>query len=89
MGETARRIRILRELVASDHSPTFEELVARYGAHEIVDRRLERLIGAGQVACVDGRYVVVRRSIYLMAQLIGLAHWIVFGFRRSNRLEER
>jgi hypothetical protein len=83
MGETARRIRLLRELVAAGRPLAFEEIVERYGANEIVQRRLDRLVGAGQVRAMDGRYVIADRSVYRMALIMNIAHRILFG--RSRR----
>jgi len=85
MGETARRIRLLRELTAAGRPLTFQELVALYGPAEIAERRLSRLVGAGQVGLVDGRYVLADQSVHLMARLVNIAHWLVFGRRRELR----
>jgi len=84
MGETARRIRLLRELLSAGRPLTFDELVTRYGAHEIVERRLGRLLASGQVCLVDGRYIVANRSVHVMAWIIGISHWVIFGYRRLN-----
>jgi hypothetical protein len=84
MGETARRIRLLRDLMAAGRPLTFNEIVARYGAREIIERRLGRLVASGQVHRIDGRYVVANRSIYFMAWLVGMSHWMIFGYRRLN-----
>src|SRR5258708_3302630 len=89
MGETARRIRLLRDLIAANRPLTFEELAARYDAHEIVERRLARLLAAGQVAYVNERYILADRSIYVMARLVNLAHWIIFGHHRINPVRSK
>jgi hypothetical protein len=88
MGETARRIRLLRELVSAGRPLALAEITERYGANEIVERRLGRLLAAGQVREVAGRYIVADRSVYLMAQLVNLAHRLVFGRPRPNPLED-
>lgn len=57
MGETARRIRLLRELVDNPSGPLpLQELARRYSAEEIIQRRIQRMIGAGQVVRVGDRY---------------------------------
>ena len=84
MGETARRIRMLRELESAPEGLTFEEMVARYSAREILERRLKRLTEGGQISETEGRLVMTSRTILLSARLVGLAKWIVFGAR--NRL---
>jgi hypothetical protein len=81
MGETARRIRMLRELAAAPEGLTFEEMVQRYSAQEILERRLERLSAAGQISETDGRLVLTSRTILLSARLIALAKQIIFGGR--------
>jgi hypothetical protein len=81
MGETARRIRMLRELAAAPEGLTFEQMVQRYSAQEILERRLERLSAAGQISETDGRLVLTSRTILLSARLIALAKQIIFGGR--------
>ena len=81
MGETARRIRMLRELAAAPEGLSFEEMVARYSAQEILERRLERLTAAGQITESDGRLVLTSHSVLLSARLVGLAKQIIFGGR--------
>jgi hypothetical protein len=81
MGETARRIRMLRELAAAPEGLTVQEMVRRYSAREILERRLERLSAAGQISETDGRLVLTSRAVLLSAQLVGLVKLIVFGGR--------
>lgn len=49
MGETARRIRILTELRQAPQGLSRQELLKRYNAEEIIDKRLHRLCVTGQV----------------------------------------
>ena len=86
MGETARRIRMLRELAAAPEGLTFEDMVRRYSAREILERRLERLSAAGQIRETGGRLVLTSATVLLSARLVGLAKQIVFGGR--SELEE-
>ena len=81
MGETARRIRMLRELAGAPGGLSFDELVRRYSAREILERRLERLAAAGQIRETDGRLVLTSRTVLLSARLVGLAKQIIFGGR--------
>jgi hypothetical protein len=87
MGETARRIRLLRELVMAGRPLTLADIAARYGAGDIIGRRLARLLAAAQVREIDGRYILADRSVYRMAWAVNLAHRVVFGVRRRNLLE--
>lgn len=81
MGETARRIRMLRELAAAPAGLSFDEMVARYSAREILERRLERLRGAAQITEINGRLVLTSRAVLLSACLVGLAKQAIFGGR--------
>jgi hypothetical protein len=81
MGETARRIRMLRELAAAPQGLSFDDLVQRYSAREILERRLERLAAAGQIEETEGRLILRSRAVLLSARLMGLAKLVVFGGR--------
>lgn len=83
MGETARRIRMLRELAAAPEGLSVEDMVRRYSAREILERRLERLSAAGQIRESEGRLVLTSSAVLLSARLMGLAKQIVFGARRE------
>jgi len=56
LGETARRIRLLRELDEAPQGLSLEQLLQRYNAREIVDRRVERLLTNKQIRLEGGRY---------------------------------
>ena len=79
MGETARRIRLLRELDAAPDGLTQAELLDRYPAREILQRRLMRLIDGGQIVEREGRLALSGRLILFSARLVGLAKKIVLG----------
>lgn len=83
MSETARRIRILREIHAAG-SLSAEEIAGRYSAEAIFANRIERLLAAGQIREVGGgrgeggghddrRYVLSGRLLYTAALV--LAFW--------------
>ncbi len=83
MGETARRIRLLRELDAAPDGLSQAELLGRYPAREILERRLTRLIDGGQIVEREGRLALSGRLVLLTARLVALAKRIVLG-RRSE-----
>ena len=56
MTETARRIRILTELYFAGGRLPKVQLAQRYNAAEIVNKRLARLIGKGQIVLHNGHY---------------------------------
>lgn len=87
MGETARRVRLLREMSVAARPLSLPEILERYGAGEVLGRRLVRLLDAGQVVQSGDRLFIANRSVSAMASAVNLAHRIVFGSRRSNPLE--
>lgn len=89
MGETARRVRLLREIGAAVPPLTYDEILKSYGAEEVLNRRLSRLLAAGQVVKSGDRLFIANRSVYFMAWAVNLAHRVVFGTHRRNPLEEQ
>ena len=79
LGETARRIRLLREISTFETSPTVAQLVKRYGASEIYQRRLERLVGSRQIKLANGRYVIGQSSMSLISRVMSGLRLLVFG----------
>lgn len=62
-GESARRIRLLRELLdAGQDGLSRAEVLERYNAEMIVRARLERLLAGGQLVLREGRYFIGRKD---------------------------
>ncbi len=72
LGETARRIRIIRELLDSDSGLTAEQILECYNAEQIVRARLERMLTNKQVVIKNGKFFLARGS------LLTMSHFIVF-----------
>lgn len=70
MGQTARRVRLAIELAAAPAGLTRSQLIGRYNAREMVDRRLARLIHGGQIRLVGSRYYLFNSAARLMAAII-------------------
>jgi hypothetical protein len=70
LGETGRRMRLLLELASAPQGLSEWELAKRYGAEEIVERRLNRLLQDGQVAEREGRVFVAGAALPLIAVII-------------------
>lgn len=70
LGETARRIRLVRELAGSENGLSEEEILQRYNAEEIVTRRLGRLIKNGQIICKNNRYYIGKPLMLFISKLI-------------------
>jgi hypothetical protein len=81
LGETARRIRIVIEIYDSPEGLTMEEILERYNAKEILDRRFGRLLRSGQVLCRDNRYFVGKKTMVRLSWLITAMKLLVMGKR--------
>lgn len=68
LGETARRIRLLRELHEAGGGLPHEALLIRYGSREIVGKRIARLVGTGQVVLREGRYYIGNPLVLTIAR---------------------
>ncbi len=81
LGETARRIRIIREIDAAGRPLTREEILARYSAEEIVKVRINRLLSTGQITEREGRYYLANPTVLYMSRAIVLMKLLVLGKR--------
>lgn len=79
LGETARRIRLLRELSDSPDGLSLEEILQRYNAKEIIDNRLNRLLKSGQIIHRDNRYYIGKPAMLLMSKAILFLKFFVLG----------
>ena len=70
LGETARRIRLLRELAGLENGLSEEEILQRYNAEEIVTKRLGRLIKNGQIICKNNCYYIGKPLMLFISKLI-------------------
>jgi hypothetical protein len=71
LGETARRIRLLRELArAPGRVMTAEDVLRAYNADMIVTARLRRLVGSGQLRLREGRYTIGGRFFIWQARML-------------------
>jgi len=83
LGETARRVRILRELYEAKKSLSMEEILERYTAQEIVKKRISRLLKNNQIKYRESRYYLDNRLMLLIALMITSLKVIVFGKNRG------
>lgn len=79
MGETARRIRLLRELYESPAGLTKEQVLEAYSAGTIVNQRLERLLNNHQIVLRDGRYYAGKPLMFFISKAILFMKMVVFG----------
>ncbi len=88
LGETARRIRILREFIESD-GMSFGELLVKYNAKEMMHLRLGRLIRAGQIAVSPSGQVRLNAKFVLgMARLIVFLKIILLNKKTSEYVKK-
>lgn len=84
MGETARRIRMIRDLSERPEGMTVEEIVGTYNSLEMIRRRVGRLAAAGYLVS-KGDHIVNGKSTFLrIAQTIRLIKLIVYGTTKSD-----
>jgi hypothetical protein len=81
LGVTARRIRLLIELMESEGGLAYEELLQKYNAREMVDNRLGRLLDSGQVVLTEGKYFIGKPVMLLMAKAMVAMKLLVLGKR--------
>jgi hypothetical protein len=84
LGETARRVRILRELYDSPNGLRVEEILARYNARSIIRYRMDRLRGNGQVIVDNGRYVIGNPSMLLFSRILMFLKLMLLGKKASS-----
>jgi len=81
LGETARRIRIIRELYDSKNGLTMEEILERYDAGDIIEKRIGRLLNNGQIIYKEGKYFAGNSTMLLMNRAMVLMKLVVLGKR--------
>ena len=81
LGETARRIRIIRELKGAETGLTINALLERYNVSEIIDKRLERLINNRQIVFRGGRYYIGNPSMLRISKIIGMFKRVLLNNR--------
>jgi len=79
LGETARRIRLLRELYDAPEGLTEVQLLSRYSAAEVIDIRMVRLINNAQIIQRDGKYFVGSPVMLSISKIILMLKWLVIG----------
>jgi hypothetical protein len=79
MGETARRVRILWEILECPEGLRLDEILARYPADEVLRLRIERLRNNGQIIDGGDRYLMGTRTVLFMARMIDLARGVLLG----------
>jgi hypothetical protein len=84
LGETARRVRLLWELESSEGGLSYNEILDRYGAREMIDLRIGRLTNDGQIAQKNGRLYARGSSVVFMARVMVLLKRLFLGKRQVD-----
>jgi uncharacterized membrane protein len=84
LGETARRIRILRELYDSTDGLSREEILERYNSREIIRRRIERLLNSGQIVRKNGRFYIGKPFLLFISRIMVLLKVILLRRERCD-----
>ncbi len=79
LGETARRIRLLRELQKSSNGLTLDNILRAYNAKEIIENRLSRLLKSGQIIEKNNKYYIGKPVMLLMSKTIVFAKLFILG----------
>jgi len=70
LAETARRIRILTELINFPSRLTEKDILSLYNADQVIENRLLRLLSGKQIIKVNDRYFICRPIALWIAQLL-------------------
>lgn len=79
MSETARRIRILFEIIESKTPITIENILNKRNNSDLISVRIGRLLAMGQIDLQDGNYVLKGSFLYFVARVIELWGYVL-GF---------
>ena len=83
LAETAIRTRLLMELDRSEDGLSEEEMLAKYNASELIEKRINRLVENGQIINNGGRYYRGKSGLLLFAKFSGMMHRLVPGKKRK------
>ena len=80
LAETAIRTRLLIELDLSVGGLSEQEMLAKYNTRELIEKRINRLVGNGQILNVDGRFYCGGKSgLVLFGKFSNMMHKLVPG----------
>ena len=70
LGETARRIRIIRELYDSKTALSMDEILNRYSSKTVIEKRINRLLHNGQIVYRHSRYFIGNLTMIRISKII-------------------
>lgn len=78
---TARRTRLLRDLYLSGNGLTMEQILAQYSGRDMIDNRVGRLLGSGQLVLRDGRFYIGKPIVLWIVNIVLAMKLFVIGKR--------
>lgn len=79
LGETARRIRILRELYDVKTGLTLSDILERYNSQKMIELRIKRMLNSDQILLHNGHYFVRKPVILYISYVILKMKFLVLG----------
>jgi hypothetical protein len=79
LGETARRIRLLREIASSKQGLTIEQILVRYNSKEMYQKRLARLTKSGQLKLNDQKAFLAGKQLLFSKKLLTMVKRALYG----------
>lgn len=83
--KTALRVRLLRELEAAPGGLTAADLLERYPPAAMIETRVERMRGYGQMVERDGRWHATRGPLWMIMRIMFALQRLVMGRRGGAR----
>ena len=78
LGETGRRIHIIREIWDNNNSLSMNNLLESYNAKTIIHARLQRMINSKQIFYQDNKYFTKNSPMLYMAKSMALLKSVLF-----------
>jgi len=76
----ALRVVLLKVFLRQDPEPvTSAELFQYHSASKVLSTRIEQLERSGQMECVDGRYILRKRSLIWIGRLFAMLTYLILG----------
>lgn len=78
--ETSIRMRLIREIAEDKNGKTYEQIKQGYNEGIILDNRLDRLLGAGDIHFVNGKYVFHKNqnAFFILDKIAGILHAFIY-----------
>ena len=79
LAVTARRIRLLRLIYSFEEGLDYPEILKRYNGKKMIDNRIKRLIGSGQIEKHGEKFFIGNSTMLMISNIILLFKLIVIG----------